>query len=227
MSESFYFPHCRTFHGPHRRSSLALSCRYFTSRPDLLSRVGGAGTGTAANEPPSAHASGTAMTAAAQRAITANPAAASRLLAAGLNHANNGSGKNNNGHMAAAAQRAITKNPAATSRLLVAGINHANNSNPSGPGNSTTDAGNNDHAPPFNPGRVAAAAHAFSGPPKSSSSPPAAQNTNKLTPQKVSRFHFVKAYIYVLHSLVLSSFVCHVKKKQYFLVATTMMVEIR
>ena len=173
--------HHRTAHSywPHRRSSLALSCRYFASRPDLLSRIDDAGTGTAASEPTS---SGTAITAAAQRAITSNPAAASHLLAAGLHHANGGAGSaNNNGHVAAAAQRAITKNPAATSRLLMAGINHANNSNPS----ASTAAGNNDHAAAFNPGRVAAAAHAFSGPPKSTS-PPAAQSASKLVPQKVS-----------------------------------------
>ncbi|KAF8485230.1 SH3-domain-containing protein [Russula ochroleuca] len=73
----------------------ALLDEYFTTRPDLLSRVGGAGTPGAA---------GAAITAAAQRAVTANPAAASRLLAAGINRANNSSSGSttaagsNNGH---------------------------------------------------------------------------------------------------------------------------------
>lgn len=174
--------------------ALALSCRYFTSRPDLLSRIGG--DAGAASEP----TSGSAITAAAQRAITKNPAAASRFLAAGINHASssNGASTGNNAAITAAAQRAITKNPAATSRLLVAGINHANNS---GSGNSNTAAGNDDLASAYNPGRVAAAAHAFSGPPKSTS-PPVAQkgpDANKLVPQKVSSVVFV--FVSTIHSL--------------------------
>ena len=98
-----------------------------------------------------------------------------------MNHAAAGSGNStagsNNGNasgaaVASAAQRAITKNPAAASRLLAAGINHANNSPGSGTGNASTagGGGNNDHAQALNPGRVAAAAHAFSGPPKPSTS---------------------------------------------------------
>ena len=139
------------------------------------------------------------MTAAAQRAITKNPAATSRLLVAGINHANSsnpsGSGNKDHAAIASAAQRAITKNPAATSRLLAAGINHANStgSNTSGYGNSTTAASNDDHASAPNVGRVAAAAQAFSVPPKSSSPPVAAQkgpDMNKLVPQKVRSVAF-------------------------------------
>ena len=89
-------------------------CRYFTSRPDLLSRVGGAGV---PEEPPSAtNTAGTAAIAsAAQRAMTKNPAATSRLIAAGINHANGGPSRSGNsaaklasaanvGRVAAAAQ---------------------------------------------------------------------------------------------------------------------------
>ncbi|KAI0273114.1 hypothetical protein BGY98DRAFT_1090814 [Russula aff. rugulosa BPL654] len=96
-----------------------------------------------------------------------------------LDDSSNGASTGNNAAITAAAQRAITKNPAATSRLLVAGINHANNS---GSGNSTTAAGNDDRTSAYNPGRVAAAAHAFSGPPKSTSPP--GPDANKLVPQK-------------------------------------------
>ena len=50
-----------------------------------------------------AGAAGTAITAAAQRAVMANPAAASRMLATGINRVNNNSGSvaaasSNNGH---------------------------------------------------------------------------------------------------------------------------------
>jgi hypothetical protein len=130
------------------------------------------------------------MTAAAQRAITKNPAAASRLLAAGIGHANknNPNASGNSTAAAAAAQRAITKNPVAASRLLAAGINHAGSS-PGGPGNSAA-TGDNDHTSAgLNVGRVAAASQAFSAPHGKPSSPPVAQkgpDANKLVPQKVS-----------------------------------------
>jgi hypothetical protein len=112
-------PHTTTY-GAHCRSSLVLPCRYFTSRPDLLSRVGGAQLAPQEPATEGAGAAGAAITAAAQRAITTNPAAASRLLSAGINRASSsasgsgnsfpGAGNNdqapalNVGHVAAAAQ---------------------------------------------------------------------------------------------------------------------------
>jgi hypothetical protein len=120
-----------------------LSRRYFTSRPDLLSRVGGgaAGTQILAPEPTSAgvgagSAAANAITGAAQRAVMADPVAASRLLAAGINRASSSPGGNhtsnrapaiNVGHVAAAAQAfssaappppKSTSPPAAAGRLV-------------------------------------------------------------------------------------------------------------
>ncbi|KAF8490968.1 SH3-domain-containing protein [Russula emetica] len=81
----------------------ALLDEYFTSRPDLLSRIGGAGTAQLASpEPISPYAPGAAaITTAAHRAITKNPAAASRLLTAGINHASGSPGGSGNSTTAA------------------------------------------------------------------------------------------------------------------------------
>ena len=120
------------------------------------------------------------------------------MLVAGISHANTTPGPGasassdptSGAAVASAAQRAIAKNPAAASRLFEAGINHANNS----PGNSATAAGNNDQAPGYGVGRVAAATQAFSAPPRKSSSPPVAQKgpgASNLATQKVSSVVFV------------------------------------
>jgi len=90
----------------------ALLDEYFTSRPDLLSRIGGHGAQLASPKPTLAQEPGAAIGAAAQRAIVNNPAAAKRLLVAGMNHANGpgnstsaaGSNGLNAGHVAAAAK---------------------------------------------------------------------------------------------------------------------------
>ena len=100
----------------------SFSYRYFTSRPELLSRVGGAGVSkrsgvdTQAEPPPAAAAA--AITAAAQRAMIANPTATSRLIATGINRANNSANSRSGNPSAASNSDLVT--PANVGRVAAA-----------------------------------------------------------------------------------------------------------
>ncbi|KAN0140158.1 SH3 domain containing protein [Lactarius tabidus] len=145
----------------------ALLDEYFTSRPDLLARVGGTSDSAADIQSPIPAA---AAFTAAQRAL-ANPATQQ------------------------AAQRALA-NPA-TSRALAAGFQRAGNaalassttSPPPAPpsrSSSSTAVDSDAAAPAINFGRVAAAAQAFSGPPRAANPPTHKQTESAggLVPQK-------------------------------------------
>ncbi len=135
------------------------SHRYFTSRPDLLARVGSAGGPFEGAETqssiPAAPAAAAAFTA-AQRAL-ANPAT-SRAFATGIQRA----GSAVSGH----ASSTGSPPPVAPSR------------------SASSTAVDNDPAPPINFGRVAAAAQAFSAaagptpPPPRTANPPAINRQN-------------------------------------------------
>ncbi|KAH9037621.1 SH3-domain-containing protein [Lactarius pseudohatsudake] len=141
----------------------ALLDEYFTSRPDLLARVGGAGEG-AEMQIPAAPAAAAAFTA-AQRAL-ANPAT-SRALTAGIQRA--GSAVSGNVSSTGSPPPIVPSRSASSA------------------------ATDNDPAPSINFGRVAAAAQAFSAaagptpPPPRAANPPAhrqAESSSGLVPQK-------------------------------------------
>ncbi|KAH9995187.1 hypothetical protein BJV74DRAFT_338578 [Russula compacta] len=151
----------------------ALLDEYFTSRPDLLSRVGGAAGNSeradteTQSTPGSVPIPGAAITA-AQRAL-ANPAT-SRVLAAGLQRAassnTGGSGHPSTASVAAAATAASSLSSSAHN----APVENAN-----------------DRAPTVNVGRVAAAAQAFSSTspaPASAAHKRADSSSGGLAPQK-------------------------------------------
>ncbi|KAH8999557.1 SH3-domain-containing protein [Lactarius akahatsu] len=141
----------------------ALLDEYFTSRPDLLARVGGAGEGAEMQSSiPAAPAAAAAFTT-AQRAL-ANPAT-SRALTAGIQRAGS----------AVSASSTGSPPPIVPSR------------------SASSAATDNDPAPSINFGRVAAAAQAFSAvagptpPPPRAANPPAhrqAESSSGLVPQK-------------------------------------------
>lgn len=163
--------------------------RYFTSRPDLLSRVSGAAgqeypetQSTAPSPsllPPGASAA--ALTTAAQRTL-ANPAA-SRMLAAGIQRAaTTGTGHGRAGGGLGHGHTAAAVAPLAMAALpsLVGPASGARNNGAAG----NYDGHNANPNPPsagVGVGRVAAAAQAFS------SSSPKPANSNRLVPQKVGR----------------------------------------
>jgi len=166
--------------------------RYFASRPDLLSRVGGAAAVGSAQERTETQPIPTAaLTTAAQRAL-ANPAA-TRMLASGIQRAattGSRAGGGGGGHHGAADAAAMAPLAAAAlpSLLSAASAHDAGGHK----------AGRSVNAPPPSTGvgfgRVAAAAQAFSGSGTapghgtSASPPPAkAANPSKLVPQKVSK----------------------------------------
>lgn len=150
---------------------IVLGCltRYFTSRPDLLSRVGGADTETQ-SPPGSVPIPGAAITA-AQRAL-ANPAT-SRVLAAGLQRTASSNTGGSSGHPSTAA---VATAASSLSSLSLSSAHNAPVDNA------------NDRAPTVNVGRVAAAAHAFSStaPAPASAAHKRADSSGGLVPQKVS-----------------------------------------
>lgn len=166
--------------------------RYFTSRPDLLSRVGGAAAVDPAQERTEMPIPTAALTTAAQRAL-ANPAA-TRMLASGIQRAATTGGRagggTGGGHNAAAS--AATMAPLAAAALP--SLMSAASAHGAGGNKDDRNATGNAHSPSsgIGFGRVAAAAQAFSGPGTahgtSAASPPAkAANSGRLVPQKVSK----------------------------------------
>jgi hypothetical protein len=154
--------------------------RYFTSRPDLLSRVGGSSPGQEYQETqptaPSAVALPPAVSAAAQRAL-ANPTA-SRMLTTGIQRAAT-TGGGVHGHAAAAvAPLAVASLPSLIGQTSSAGPRN----NSAAAGNGDRNANANGPSAGLGAGRVAAAAQAFSSP-KPAANP---SNPNKPVAQKVS-----------------------------------------